>query len=37
MPVDQLKMWAILSEEPATILLLPAVIAYEKIGELELA
>lgn len=37
MPIDQLKMWAILSEEPAAILLLPAVIAYEKIGELELA
>jgi hypothetical protein len=37
MSVDQLKMWAILSEEPAAILLLPAVIAFEKISVLELA
>jgi hypothetical protein len=36
MPVDQLKMWAILSEEPAAILLLPAVIAFEQISELEM-
>ena len=36
MPSDQLKIWAILSEEPAAVLLLPAVIAYEKIDELEL-
>ena len=35
MSVDQLKMWAILSEEPAAVLLLPAVIAFEKIRELE--
>ena len=35
MPVDQLKIWAILSEDPAAVLLLPAVIAYEKIDELE--
>jgi hypothetical protein len=37
MTSDQLKMWAILSEEPAAILLLPAVTAFEKINELELA
>jgi hypothetical protein len=37
MTVDQLKMWAILSEDPAAILLLPTVIAYEKISELETA
>ena len=37
MTVDQLKMWAILSEEPAALLLLPAAIAYEKISELETA
>jgi len=37
MTSDQLKMWAILSEEPAAILLLPAVTAFEKIKELELA
>ena len=36
MPSDQLRVWAILSEEPAAVLLLPAVIAYEKIDELEL-
>jgi hypothetical protein len=35
MPVDQLRVWAILSEEPAAILLLPAVIAFEQINELE--
>ena len=35
MPSDQLKVWAILSEDPAAVLLLPAVIAYEKIDELE--
>ena len=35
MPSDQLKIWGILSEEPAAVLLLPAVIAYEKIDELE--
>jgi len=37
MSSDQLKMWAILSENPAAILLLPAVTAFEKINELELA
>jgi hypothetical protein len=37
MPSDQLKVWAILSENPAAVLLLPAVIAFEKIAELELA
>jgi hypothetical protein len=37
MPVDQLRVWAILSEEPAAVLLLPAVIAFERINELELA
>ena len=36
MPSDQLKTWALLSEEPAAVLLLPAVIAFEKISELEL-
>jgi hypothetical protein len=36
MTSDQLKMWAILSEGPA-VLLLPAVIAYEKISELDTA
>jgi hypothetical protein len=35
MPVDQLRVWAILSEEPAAVLLLPAVIAFERINELE--
>jgi hypothetical protein len=37
MPSDQLRVWAILSEDPAAILLLPAVIAFERINELELA
>ena len=37
MPSDQLKIWGILSEDPAAVLLLPAVIAYEKISELETA
>jgi hypothetical protein len=32
---DQLRVWTILSEEPAAILLLPAVIAFERINELE--
>ena len=36
MPSDQLKVWATLSENPAAILLIPAVIAYERISELEL-
>jgi hypothetical protein len=35
MPSEKLKSWALLSEEPAAVLLLPAVIAYEKISELE--
>jgi hypothetical protein len=35
MPSEQLRMWAILSENPAAILLLPAVIAFERIAELE--
>ena len=37
MPSDQLKMWAILSEDPAAVLLLPAAIVCEKISELETA
>jgi len=37
MPSDKLEVWAILSENPAAILLLPAVVAFEKIAELELA
>jgi len=36
MPSDQLRVWAILSEDPAAVLLLPAVIAFERISELEL-
>ncbi len=35
MPVDQLRVWAILSEDPAAVLLLPAVVAFERINELE--
>ena len=35
MPSDQLRVWAILSETPAAVLLLPAVIAFERINELE--
>jgi hypothetical protein len=35
MPSEQLHFHAILSEDPAAILLLPAVIAFEKINELE--
>ena len=37
MTPDELKTWAVLSEEPAAILLQPAVIVYKKISELELA
>jgi hypothetical protein len=37
MPIDELRVWAILSETPAAILLIPAVIAFERINELELA
>ena len=36
MTSDQLRVWAILSEKPAAILMLPAVIAFEKISLLEL-
>jgi hypothetical protein len=36
MPSDQLKVWAILSEKPSAILLLPAVRAFEQIEEMEL-
>jgi len=36
MPGDSLKTWALLSEDPAAILLLPAVIAFEQISESEL-
>lgn len=35
MTSDELKVWALLSEDPAAVLLLPAVIAYEQIMELE--
>jgi hypothetical protein len=35
MPSDHLRIWAILSEDPASVLLLPAVIAFERISELE--
>jgi hypothetical protein len=35
MPSEQLKTWALLSEQPAAVLLLPAVIARERIRELE--
>jgi len=35
MPSDQLRFWSILSEDPAAVLLLPAVIAFERIRELE--
>jgi hypothetical protein len=35
MPSDHLRFWSILSEDPAAILLLPAVIAFERINELE--
>jgi hypothetical protein len=35
MPSDQLRIWAILSEDPAAVLLLPAVVAFERINELE--
>ncbi len=36
MTPDELKMWWVLSENPACILLLPAVVAFEKIEQLEL-
>jgi hypothetical protein len=35
MPSDQLRVWALLSEDLAAVLLLPAVIAFERINELE--
>jgi hypothetical protein len=35
MPSEQLRMWATLTEHPAAVLLLPAVIAFERIKELE--
>ena len=35
MPSEQLRVWSILSEDPAAILLLPAVVAFERINELE--
>jgi hypothetical protein len=35
MPSDKLHVYAILSEDPAAVLLLPAVIAFERIRELE--
>ena len=35
MSSDQLRVWSLLTEHPAAILLLPAVIAFERIKELE--
>ena len=35
MTSDKLKVWAVLSEDPAAVLMLPAVVAYEQISELE--
>ena len=35
MPSEKLKLWALLSEQPAAVLLLPAVIAREQIAQLE--
>lgn len=37
MTSERLRIWATLSEDPAAILLIPAVIAFEKINELETA
>ena len=37
MPSHELKIWAELSEEPAAVLLLPAVIAFEQIREMKAA
>ena len=34
-PSDHLRVWALLSEVPAAVLLLPAVVAFERINELE--
>ena len=36
MPSEKLETWILLSEQPAAILLLPAVIAFERISELDL-
>ena len=36
MTPNELKMWQALSEDPAALLLLPAVVAFEQIAELEL-
>ena len=36
MTANELKMWQSLSEDPAVVLLLPAVVAFEQIKELEL-
>jgi hypothetical protein len=36
MPSEQLHVWAALSENPAAILLIPAVIAFERTDELEM-
>jgi hypothetical protein len=35
MSSEQLRAWALLSENPAAVLLLPAVAAFERIAELE--
>jgi hypothetical protein len=35
MSSDQLTVWMHLSEDPAAVLMLPAVIAFEKINEME--
>ena len=35
MTSEQLRVWAIISEDPAATLLLPAIIAFERINELE--
>jgi hypothetical protein len=37
MSIEQLRMWATLTEQPAAVLLLPAVIAREQIAQLETA
>jgi hypothetical protein len=37
MSSDHLRFWSILIEDPAAVLLIPAVIAFERINELELA
>jgi hypothetical protein len=35
MTSEQLRMWATLTEQPAAVLLLPAVIAFEQIKKME--